>query len=296
MAGYTNAPRRKPAKSHVRQERQRNAEGEFQENRRDAALLVEEVSVRYPRAPRPALSGVSLRVDAGEIAALLGPNGSGKSTLLRVAAGAVVPADGSCRVFGQSVPNLARRMLARAVAFVAQTEAVSLGFRVREVVAMGRAPHQAGWMREAVEDTAVIEEVLARCDLSGLATRRVEELSGGEQRRVAVARALAQRPRLLLLDEPAAFLDVRHRLELYDLLAEIAAHDGVACVIAMHELDAAARVASRALLLREGRVIASGAPGDVMTPARLREAFEAEIDTSVHEPTGQQYFVIRRPV
>jgi iron complex transport system ATP-binding protein len=226
----------------------------------DPALLATGVSVRYPRASSPALEKVSLRVEAGRVAALLGPNGSGKSTLLRVAAGTVPTTAGDVRVF----------------------------------VAMGRAPHQDGWMRERAEDRDVIDEVLVRCDLVGLRERRVEELSGGEQRRVAVARALAQRPRLLLLDEPAAFLDVRHRMELYDLLEEIAANDRVACVIAMHELDAAAQVASQVLLLRDGRVIAAGTPHEVMTPEKLRDAFDAVIDTSVHAATGQRYFVTRR--
>jgi iron complex transport system ATP-binding protein len=149
-------------------------------------------------------------------------------------------------------------------------------------------------MREQAEDRAAVEEALTQCDLTSLAGRRVEELSGGEQRRVALARALSQRPRVLLLDEPAAFLDVRHRLDLYDLLGEVVARDHVACVVAMHELDAAAHLASSVLLLREGRVVAAGTPDDVMTPAVLREVFDAEIDVSVHAPSGRRYFVVGR--
>jgi ABC-type cobalamin/Fe3+-siderophores transport system ATPase subunit len=261
------------------------------EVRARAALLVEHVSLRYPRAPYPALECVNLRVETGEVAALLGPNGSGKSTLLRVAAGLLEPNEGEVCINGQSVSRLDRQTLARLVAFVPQSEAVALGFRVREVVAMGRAPHQGGWMRERASDQAAVEEALARCDLAILAARRVEELSAGEQRRVALARALSQKPRVLLLDEPAAFLDVRHRLDLYDLLADVA-RDGVACVVAMHELDAAAHMASRTLLLRGGRVVAQGAPGEVMTPALLREVFDAEIDVSVHAPSGRRHFFV----
>ncbi len=259
-----------------------------------AALSVEHVSARYPRAPYPALENVSLRVAPGEIAVLLGANGSGKSTLLRVAAGIVAPLRGEVRVAGHDVAGLDRRVLARLVAFVPQSESVALGFRVREVVAMGRAPHQDGWMRERSEDRVAIEEAIARCDLAGLAVRRVEELSAGEQRRVALARALAQRPRVLLLDEPAAFLDVRHRLDLHDLLGEVAAREGVACVVAMHELDAAAHLGSQVLLLRGGRVVAAGTPDEVMTPAPLRQAFEAEVDVSVDAVSGRRTFVIRR--
>jgi iron complex transport system ATP-binding protein len=230
-----------------------------------------------------------------QVTALLGPNGSGKSTLLRVSAGLHDPSEGQVRILGHDARGLDRRRLARLIAFVPQAEGVALGFRVREVVAMGRAPHQGGWMREQAEDRSAVEEALARCDLVRVATRRVEELSGGEQRRVAVARALAQRPRVLLLDEPAAFLDVRHRLDLHDLLAEVASRDRLACVVAMHELDEAAHLATQVLLLREGRLLAAGKPDDVMTPQRLREAFDAEIDVSTHAPSGRRrYFVVGR--
>jgi iron complex transport system ATP-binding protein len=269
-------------------------EATFEETGTGAALSLEQVSARYPRAPHQALDGVTLRVAAGKVAVLLGANGSGKSTLLRVAAGILRPTQGEVRVLGRNVAGLDRRILARRVAFVPQTEAVATGFRVREVVAMGRAPHQDGWMREGAEDGVAVEEAIARCDLAALANRRVEELSAGEQRRVALARALAQRPRVLLLDEPAAFLDVRHRLDLHDLIAEVAARDGVACAVAMHELDAAAHLASHALLLRDGRVVAAGTPDEVMTPERLRRAFDAQFEVSLHAPSGRRYFVIGR--
>jgi iron complex transport system ATP-binding protein len=261
----------------------------------DPALSLEHVSARYPRASYPALERVSLKVWPAQVTALLGPNGSGKSTLLRIGAGLHSPSEGRVCILSQDARSVDRRRLARVVAFVPQSEAVALGFRVREVVAMGRAPHQGGWMRERPEDSAAVEEALARCDLIGLATRPVEELSGGEQRRVAIARALAQRPRVLLLDEPAAFLDVRHRLDLHDLLAEVASRDRLACVVAMHELDAAAHLATQVVLLREGRLLAAGRPAEVMTPQRLREAFDVEIDVSVHAPSGRRrYFVAGR--
>src|ERR1019366_5783272 len=157
-----------------------------------------------------------------------------------------------------------------------QTEAVAWGFRVRDVVAMGRAPHQGVWMHESAGDRAAIDDAIDRCHLEALADRRVETLSGGEQRRVSIARAMAQRPRVLLLDEPAAFLDVRHRLSFYRLLADAASRDRIACVVAMHDLDAAARFASAAILMREGRVLASGTPDDGMTPAPLPAAARAE--------------------
>ncbi len=254
-------------------------------------LELEGVSVRYAGAPTPALSDVTLRIRGGEVAALLGANGAGKSTLLRVAAGLLAPTTGSVRVNGRDARHDSRQLLARRVAFVPQSEVVPIAFRVRDVVAMGRAPHQGTWMRESARDRDAIDDAMARCDIAALAERPIETLSGGEQRRVSIARALAQRPRVLLLDEPAAFLDTRHRLSFYGLLAEVAKRDHIACAVAMHDLDAAARFATSAVLLRGGRVVAAGDPVDVMTADRLRAALDAEVVVGVHAPSGQRYFL-----
>ena len=289
------------------------------------AVELDRVTARYgSRDAAPALEGVSLAIGRGKVAALLGPNGAGKSTLLRVAAGLLVPAAGTVRVAGKDVGGMERRAAAREMAFVPQTEAAAAGFSVREGVAMGRAPHQSGWMRERAEDRAAIDEAIARCDLGAVEGRAVETLSGGEQRRVAVARALAARPRVLLLDEPGAFLDVRHRLEQSDLLvdlanqqpgcfgarltgggfggctvnlvaADLARRDHLACIVSMHDLDAAARIADHVVLLRDGRVVAAGPPGDVMTGALLRATFDADVDVGVHEASGRRYFVPLAP-
>jgi len=260
------------------------------------ALSLAEVTVRYGAAGPPALERASLYVRPGEVAALLGANGAGKSTLLRVAAGSVRPTSGCARVEGVDVEAWDRRALARRVALVTQGGVAPAGFRVRDVVAMGRAPHQGLWMRERREDTAAIDDAIARCDLAELAGRPVDALSGGEQRRVAIARALAQKPRVLLLDEPAAFLDVGHRLAFHQLLAEVAARDAIACVFATHDLDAAARFASLVTLMQRGRVIASGTPAQVMTSAQLETVFDTEIAAGVHDASGRAYFVPLLPL
>jgi iron complex transport system ATP-binding protein len=179
------------------------------------------------------------------------------------------------------------------LALVAQNESPAAGFSVREVVAMGRAPHQGRWMRAGGGDALAVERALLRCDLAQHAGRSVEALSGGEQRRVALARALAQEPRVLLLDEPSAFFDVRHRIGLGALIRDLATRDGLAVLIAMHDLEEAARLASRVLLLREGRAIFAGPPEDAMTPALLRQAFDADVDVGVHAQSGQRYFLPR---
>ncbi len=247
----------------------------------------------YPGAHGPAISDVTLRVDRAELVALLGANGAGKSTLLRVAAGLLAAHQGEVRVGGRDTQAASPRELSRQIAFVPQNEAPAAGFSVRDVVAMGRAPHQGMWMRENAKDRAAVDEALERCDLVALANRTVETLSGGEERRVAIARALAQEPMLLLLDEPAAFLDVRHRLELHELLGDIVARRQIACVVATHDLDAASRFAGRAVLMQLGRIVGTGLPSDVLTPVALREALGVEVDCGVHAPTGQRYFLPR---
>lgn len=254
-------------------------------------LALEGVSARYPHAAGPALSGAHLYVGAGDVVALIGANGAGKSTLLRVAAGLLEPSGGVARVCGLDLRGADRREVARLVGFVPQSELVPWGFRVREAVAMGRAPHQASWMRQSAKDRDAVERALVRCDLLGLADRAVETLSGGEQRRVSIARAVAQSPRLLLLDEPGAFLDVRHRLDLHQLLAEVASSDRIAVVVATHDLDAAARFASTIVLLRGGVLTAMGPPAEVLTPEQLRGALDAEIAVGLHAPSGRRYFV-----
>ncbi len=239
-----------------------------------AAVSLESASVRYAGREAFSLDGVSLLARAGEITAVLGANGAGKSTLLRVVAGLIVPDAGTLTLGSVDARTLDRREMARRVALVPQTERVADGFRVREVVAMGRSPHLDGWMRARPEDEAAVEDAMARCDLVHLADRDVATLSGGEHRRVAIARALAQRPKVLALDEPAAFLDIKHRLALRDVLSDVAKRDGVACIAALHDLEDAARLASHVVLLRAGKVLAAGAPVDVMTRELLASAFD----------------------
>jgi iron complex transport system ATP-binding protein len=255
-------------------------------------LALEHVIGRYGSSRQaPAVSGISLSIREGQLTALLGPNGAGKSTVLRLAAGLLAPATGTVRLSGCDVRRMERRAIARQVAFVPQSEAIAVGFRVRDVVEMGRAPHQDGWMRERPHDRAAVEEAIARCDLARIAFRAVETLSGGERQRVAIARALASRPRVLLLDEPAASLDARHRLELHDLLAEAVRRDSLACLVSTHDLDAAARLADSVLLLREGRVVAAGRPAEVMNAVQLARTFDVDVHVGVHEASGRRYFV-----
>ena len=268
-----------------------------------AAIAIEarEIHARYSTSGEAAregkdepLAGVDLAVDAGELVCVLGPNGAGKSTLIRVMAGTLVPERGDVRLYGRPIGSLHRREVARSLAVVPQQSEVAWGFAVRDVVTMGRAPHQDGWMRASDEDRRVVGEVLERCDLARLAERSVAELSGGEQKRVAIARALAQKPKVLLLDEPAAFLDVRHQIALYDLLAESVARERLACLVVMHDLNVASQYATRVVLAKSGRFVAVGTVEDVMTYQKLRETFDADLYCGLNDLTGTRFFIPMR--
>ncbi len=225
---------------------------------------------------------------------MVGPNGAGKSTLLRVLAGTLRPDSGEALLFGAPVSARSRREVAREVAFVAQSEEVRFAFSVGEVVLMGRAPHQEGWMRPSEEDRRRVADALRRCDLEHLAGRAVDELSGGERKRVAIARAFAQAARVLLLDEPTAFLDVRHQVALFEQLREVARGEGKACVVVTHDLQLAAAHGSRVVLIKAGRLLAQGTVDEVLTPSRLAEAFDWPIDVGREESTHARVFVPRR--
>ena len=230
---------------------------------------------------RPVLHDLDLDVREGEWLGIVGPNGSGKTTLLRTLAG-LLPYAGSLELRGREVRLWPGRQRAREVALVRQQTDLPFAFSVREVVAMGRAPH-LGWLSPlAAGDREAVSDAITALRLEPLAARPVAALSGGEQQRVLLAQAMAQDAPLLLLDEPTAHLDVRHRLDVLDHVRALANGDHTV-VAAMHDLEWAARYADRILVLDRGRIAASGAPADVLTPELLARVFgvEAEVDPEI---------------
>ncbi len=259
----------------------------------DPAVDLEDVSAGY--GGPDVLAGVSLQVQGGELLAILGPNGAGKSTLVKILGGALRPRAGRVRVGGQDLASLDRAAVARRVAVVPQTVEVALGFTVGEVVAMGRAPHQGAWMRPSAEDREATRRAIEATGLGDLVGRPVAELSGGEQKRVAVARALAQEAPVLVLDEAAAHLDVRHAIDLYELVRRELSRRALACVAVLHDLNAAARYADRVALLKAGRIVGAGTVPEVMTYRRLTDVFETELYVGVNELDDARYFLPFRP-
>jgi iron complex transport system ATP-binding protein len=236
-------------------------------------LRLENVTYRYPGASRDALHGVSLAISPGVFQAVLGPNGSGKTTLVRIALGALKPLSGRADIDGRPASEWARRDLARLVGVVPQREDNLFPQRVRETVLLGRYPYLSLWGRERAEDHAAVDRALAACDVTDLADRWVWTLSGGEYQRVRVARALAQEPRLLVLDEPGVSLDLRHEMALFELVRGLVDSQQLGVLMITHDLNLAASFADSLLLLSEGTVVASGAPEGVLTRQTVERVF-----------------------
>lgn len=241
--------------------------------------------VRYGRSGKEALAGISMGVPEGALYAILGPNGSGKSTLMRALLGAIHPESGSASIGGREASTWPRRELARVVGAVAQSEHLAFPITVRDLVAMGRYPHLGPLRPEGEDDRRAIHGALVRCDAEEFAEREVATLSGGELQRVRIARALAQEPSALILDEPTASLDVRHEMSIFRLL-RASADRGMTVVLITHHLNLAARFADRFLLLDGGRVAAEGGVDEVFQEEVLEKVYRWPLAVREDRVTG----------
>lgn len=248
-------------------------------------VLAEAEGLSVRLGAREVLAGVGVRVRAGEVLALVGPNGAGKSTLLSVLAADLPPTAGSVRIHGRPASEWSAPELALRRAVLPQTASLSFPFTVEEVVRMGRAPWAARAAARPEEDEAAVAEAMAVTEVTGFAARPFSALSGGERARVALARVLAQRAPLLLLDEPTAALDLRHQ-ELVLRLCRARARAGDAVVVVLHDLGLAAAYAHRVAVLRAGRVAAAGVPGEVFTEELLSEVYDQPVEVFPHPRTG----------
>ena len=246
------------------------------------------VQFQHHGATRPTLSDVSLDLGSGRMTAVLGPNGAGKSTLLQILLGTLPPASGEVRFQNRALSEWPRRELAREIGVVPQGESEPL-FSAREIVAMGRYPYLGPWQRERPEDAAAIHRAMERCDISEFADRWLSTLSGGERQRVRLARALAQEPSVLVLDEPTTFLDVRHEMTTFALLRDLR-DAGTTVVLATHNLNLAARYADDLVLMREGRIAAWGTPAEVLTVSQVTAVYEWPVAV-VHHVDGAPQIV-----
>jgi iron complex transport system ATP-binding protein len=234
--------------------------------------LLEARALCVDRGGRRVIRDLSLGLHAGDGVALVGPNAAGKSTLVRALCGLLPLAAGEVRLDDRPLRAMMREALARAVALVGTEEDDVAPFTVRERVMLGRYPHRGPFGATTREDEAVVEAALERCGLRALADRRIDTLSAGERQRATLARGLAQQPRVLLLDEPSAHLDIGHELQLFSLLDEVRA-TGVAVLAVVHDLQRAADWAGRMVLLHQGAIVAEGLPESVLLHPTCASAF-----------------------
>ena len=233
-----------------------------------------------------AVRDVTVDVAPGAITGLLGPNGCGKTSLLRLLAGIVAPQRGRVTLDGTSLAGLARRDVARRIAIVPQETHPAFDYTALEMVLMGRHPHLGAFQLEGPDDVTVALQALVATGTAHLADRAYMTLSGGEKQRVVIASALAQQPHILLLDEPTASLDLGFQLEIQALLTALNRDRGVTMVLATHDLNLAASICQRLVLMRGGTVIAQGATEEVLTPSHIRDLYGVHADVSLHPASG----------
>lgn len=246
-----------------------------------ARLRGVEAGYRTADGRRAVLAAADLDLRAGELVALLGVNGSGKSTLIRILSGTLEADAGEVELFGRPLRTWPRAELARSVTVLPQGMELPAGFRVADVVALGRIPHARSWFASTDADAEAVARALADADLEGEGDRPVSELSGGERQRVLLAMALAQEPRLLLLDEPTLHLDLAHQLSLVRLLDRLRRSRGVTVLAVLHDLTLAASFADRAVLLHRGRLLDAARQGSVIDPTLAGAVFGVPVAEAV---------------
>ena len=236
---------------------------------------MQDVSFSY--GGRGVLDHLSLQLDPRERVAVIGANGAGKTTLLKVIGGALAPGAGSVRIDGTDVAKIPRRQMARLVAMVPQELTIPFSFTVREMVELGRTAYVSLFGGFSTADRHAVEHAMESTDSICLASRVVNELSGGERQRVLVAMALAQQPRILLLDEPTQRLDLTRQADILDLIRDVSAERGLTVLAAIHDLNLAALYFDRLIVLSRGAIVADGAPGEVIRAEVLEPAYAGRL-------------------
>jgi len=252
-----------------------------------------DVRFRYP-ASGFALGPMDLSLRSGKVLGIVGPNGSGKTTLLRLLSGFFRPASGCVALSGQDMKGLKARTIAKSIAFVPHQSPATFPYRALEIVLMGRLPHLALFRSEKPEDESIAKSAMNATDTQHLADRYFNELSGGERQRVMIAMALAQEPRVLLLDEPTSHLDISHVATIFDVLASLAKDDGLAVGAVLHDLNLASEYCDRLLMMRSGKVESLGAPNEVLSVENIKRVFEANV-TIAENPATAAPFVFPLP-
>jgi len=227
------------------------------------------------------INGISFEVKIGEFVGIVGPNGCGKTTMLRAIAGLIVKKNGEIHVYGRNIDQISRRELAREIAFVPQLMEPVEGFSVIDMVLLGRTPYLDRFEFESDDDYQVAKWAISELKMEALMEKEVSELSGGEFQRAAIARALAQEPKLMLLDEPISHLDIRQQINILKLLRKIRAQRTI--VATFHDLNMAARFCQKLILMKKGEVVAAGWPDEVLTKENIWKAYRVKAEVRKNE-------------
>jgi iron complex transport system ATP-binding protein len=259
----------------------------------NVAYSLEDVTFSYSRGKRAqseaVLKGLSCLILSGRVLGILGPNGSGKSTLLKLLARVFQPQKGTIEILGESLSGLSQLDVAKRVALVPQETLQVFPFTISEMVLMGRSPHHqgwGGWHWEDSQDWAVAQNAMEELDVAHLGNRLVTEVSGGERQRAVIARALVQEPQLLLLDEPTAFLDLHHQLDIARIIKRLNRERGLTVILVSHDLNLASQYCDQVLLLNQGRLAAMGSPQTVIKPEVLERVYGCSVLVDRHPQSG----------
>jgi iron complex transport system ATP-binding protein len=260
----------------------------------NVAYSLEDVTFSYSRGKRAeseaVLKGLSCLILSGRVLGILGPNGSGKSTLLKLLARVYQPQKGTIDILGESLSGLSQLNVAKRVALVPQETLQVFPFTIAEMVLMGRSPHHqgwGGWHWEDSQDWAVAQNAMEELDVAQLGDRLVTEVSGGERQRAVIARALVQEPQILLLDEPTAFLDLHHQLDIARIIKRLNRERGLTVILVSHDLNLASQYCDQVLLLNQGRLAAMGSPQTVIKPEVIEAVYGCSVLVDRHPQSGR---------
>jgi len=235
------------------------------------------------------LNGLSFNIEKGRFVSIIGPNGSGKSTLLKILSQLYTPLSGNVLIYGDDINDFKKKELARKIALVPQDTTIDFEFTVKDIVYMGRHPYKGRFQKDDENDYSIVRKSMEMTNTIYLKDRLITEISGGERQRVIIAKALAQDPSIILLDEPTSHLDINHQVEILNLLKKLNRDKGTTIVIVVHDINLASRYSDEIILLNEGKIIGMGSPEDVITNENIEDAYDLKVAIDRNKHSNKLY-------
>lgn len=253
--------------------------------------MISTANITFAYAGTPVLKDISLDIKEGDWMGLLGPNGSGKTTFIKCLSRTLFPQNGTVRINERDIKTFTHKEIAQIAGVVPQDSNILFPFTAFEIVLMGRSPHKKGFGFETARDVEIAKRAMTATDTWQFADRSIQELSGGERQRVIVARALAQEPKILLLDEPTSFLDIKHQQEILNIIKKLNCEAGLTVISAMHDINLALLYCKTIAFLKDGEISKIGQPDEVVTYANLKAVFDTEVYVGINDLNGRPYYL-----